>query len=115
MQNKKLSVQITTDKFEIISSGVVHLTEEEIKFKLGSLVIKYKFKRDLYKPRFVGEMIGNELVICLYNSDNQTGEGKIDPIEIGILSGKPLFTTWFVNTIEHNLRLFSYTFMWKSE
>ena len=113
MQNQNTLLQITTKEYEIISSGVVHLTEPEVTFKLGGLVVRYRFKLDLNKPRFIGEMINNELIITLYNSNNITGEGKIDPVEIGLLDGKRLFTTWFVETFEQNLRKFSYTFLLK--
>ena len=115
MQNQKTLVQISTKEYEIISSGLVHLAEKEVKFKLGDLVVKYRFKFDLTKPRFIGEMINNELIITLYNSNDVSGDGKIDPVEIGNLSGRRLFTSWFVETIEENLRRFSYTFMLKAE
>ena len=69
----------------------MHLTEQEVTFKLGALVIKYRFNLDLNKPRFIGKMMNNELIITLYNSNNISGEVKIDPVEVGLLGGKRLF------------------------
>lgn len=61
--------------------------------------------------RFDADVVGGALVINLYNFDNSLGQGKMEPMEIGTLSGRRLFVIFFVNTIEKSLRQFNYTFM----
>ena len=111
-----LPFKVSTGNYEIIASGVAHLTENEVKFELANIVIKFEFKSDGKKEaRFNGEVIENELVITLYNFSNSLGEGKIGPMEIGTLQNRQLFVTFYVNTIKDNLRLFNYTFMLMEE
>ncbi|WP_369522493.1 DUF6864 domain-containing function [Stutzerimonas degradans] len=107
------SLKITTSGYEVIASGVVHLSMPEVKFSLANLVIKYEFKSDSEGSRFSAEVVDNELVISLYNISNSLGQGKIEPVEIGTLGGKRLFATWFVNTPlgSGDIRQFCYTFM----
>jgi hypothetical protein len=98
--------------YEVIASGIIHLTEPEIKFDISGLVIKYKFSTDSEGSRFWAEIVDGELVISLYNFSNPLGEGKIEPIEVGTINGRKLFSTFFVNTPQgNNLRQFNYTFM----
>ncbi len=111
-----LPFKVSTGNYEIIASGVAHLTDNEVKFELANLVIKFEFKSDEKKePRFNGEVIENQLIITLYNFSNTLGEGKIEPLEIGTLQNRQLFATFYVNTIKDNLRLFNYTFMLMKE
>jgi len=95
----------------VIASGVVHLTEPEVTFNLANLVVKYLFKTGSDGTRFDAEVIDGALVISLYNFDNSLGQGRLDPMEIGNLSGRKLFATFFVLTTETNVRQFNYTFM----
>lgn len=111
MQQAEYPLKITTGKYEVISSGVVHMTDSEVKFELANLTIKYRFLTDSEGPRYKGEVSGEELIINLFNASNSLGEGKLDPVEIGTLNGKLLFATWYVNTIQNQVRQFSYTFM----
>ena len=111
LQNSEFPMKITTSEYEVIASGVVHLTEPEVKFSIANLVIKYQFKTDSDGSRFGAEVINDELIISLYNFNNSLGQGKIEPIEIGTLGGRRLFATYFVNTPEANIRQFNYTFM----
>jgi hypothetical protein len=113
IQNTKHSLRIKTGDIEIISSGVIHLTESDVKFELDGLVIKYEFINDSGEARFSSELISDELIIKLFNFSNPLGEGIIKPIEIGTIQNKPLLTTCYVNTLEGNLRQFQYTFMIK--
>ncbi|MGI2162357.1 DUF6864 domain-containing function [Shewanella oncorhynchi] len=113
LQHSEYPLKITTSGYEVIASGVVHLTAPEVKFSLANLVIKYQFKNSSEDSRFIAEVIDNELVISLYNFNNSLGQGRIEPIEIGTLGGKRLFATWFVNTPtgSGDIRQFCYTFM----
>lgn len=111
MQSAAYPLKITTGQYEIISSGVVHFTNSEVKFELANLVVIYKFKTDSGEKRFDGEIVDGALIITTYNSNNSLGEGKLDPVEVGTLNGRRLFTTWYVNTVEEKLRQLNYTFM----
>lgn len=106
-------IKVTTSDYEIISSGLVHIVESELKFELLKLVIKFKFSSDSEGVRLKAEVNENEeLIINLFNFSNPLGEGKIEPLEIGTLSGRRLFCTFFVTTPQgDNLRQFNYTFM----
>lgn len=113
LQSSEFPLKITTSGYEVIASGVVHLTEPEVKFSLANLIIKYQFKSDSDGSRFGAELVDDELVISLYNFNNSLGQGKLEPIEIGTLDGRRLFATCFVNTPAGNgdIRQFNYTFM----
>lgn len=109
-QNEKYPLKISTSGYTVIASGVVHVTGSEIKFELANLVIKYRFISDNEGTKFTADIENNELIIQLHNF-NGMGEGKIEPIEIGTLGDKRLFATWFVSTVQGNLRQFEFTFM----
>ena len=111
MHKLEYPIKITTGGYEVISSGIVHITEPEIKFQLANIVVKYRFMSDSGGGRFQGEIVDNELVINLFNSTAVLGDGKLEPVEIGTLGGRKLFATWYVNTVENNIRQFIYTFM----
>ncbi|HHX8443393.1 TPA: DUF6864 domain-containing function [Vibrio diabolicus] len=106
-----LPVTVTIPGYQVISSGVVHLTSSEVTFKMANLTIKYKFITDASGVRFDASVINDELIINLFNFSNSLGEGRIEPVEIGTLAGKRLFATWYVHTVQPNMRSFSYTFM----
>ena len=112
--NMNIPIKVTTSGYEVISSGVVHLTGTELKFNLANLVVKYIFKTDSDgTSRYSGEVIDNELIISLYNFSNSLGEGIIKPLEIGNLNGRKLFATCFIHTPDADHRQFGYTFMLK--
>ncbi len=111
IQSSQYPLRITTSGYEVIASGIVHITEPEVKFNLANLIIKFLFKTDSGEPRYNADVVNEELVISLYNFSNTLGEGKIDPVEIGTLGGRRLFSTFFINTTELNIRQFNYTFM----
>ena len=113
LQTSQIPIKVSTAGYEVIASGVVHLSEPEVKFEVANLVIKYLFKSDSDGVRFGAEEINNELVISLYNFSNSLGEGKLEPMEIGTLGERKLFATCFVNTTEKNIRQFNYTFLLK--
>lgn len=105
-------LKISSAGYEVIASGVVHLTDSEVKFDLSGLIIKFRFASDSGTTRLDASVINSELIITLYNFSNSLGEGKIEPIEVGTLNGKRLFSTFFVTTPQNNnLRQFNYTFM----
>ncbi|MGR5130640.1 DUF6864 domain-containing function [Photobacterium swingsii] len=107
----KYPLKITTQGYSVIASGVVHTLGTEVKFELANLIIKYKFITDSNGVKFDADVVNGELVINLYNFSSSLGEGKLEPAEIGTLGGKRLFATWFVNTVQSNLRQFNYTFL----
>lgn len=111
MSKADYPIKVSTGKYEIIASGVVHTEESEIKFELAGLIVKFRFTSDTGTGRFVGTVADNALVIELYNTNNVLGEGRIDPVEIGNLGGRALCATWYVNTVETIRRQFNYTFM----
>lgn len=112
MDEPSFPLKVTTGKYEVISSGVVHTTETEVKFELANLTYTFRLKDDSGEKRYDGEDVGeNSLVINLYNFNSSMGEGKIEPVEIGNLGGRRLFVTWFVTSLQNNLRQFNYTFM----
>ena len=111
IQSSEYPLKVKTGSYEVIASGVVHLAEPEVTFELANLIIKYSFKTGSSGTALDAEVVDGALVITLYNFDNSLGQGKIEPMEIGILSGRRLFATFFTSTIEKNLRQFNYTFM----
>jgi hypothetical protein len=112
VQNNEFPLKVIINNYEVIHSGIAHMTGSEIKFELANLVVLYRFKKDSGEGRYEGEVgENNTLIINLYNSSNSLGEGKIEPVEIGTLGGKRLYGTWFVSTISNDLRQFHYTFM----
>jgi hypothetical protein len=113
MNEIKYPIKITSNGYEVIASGVVHITEPEIKFEVANLTVQFQFRKDTGGGRFEGEIDNNKLIIKLFNFANSLGEGKLEPVEIGTLDNKRLYATWYVNTIENSLRQFSYTFMLK--
>lgn len=46
MQHAAPPLKITTGKFEVIASGLVHIIDKEVTFKLGGLTIQYVFKSE---------------------------------------------------------------------
>lgn len=113
MQNPQYPLKIVTSGLEVISSGVVHLVEPEVKFSIASLTFKFRFKSESGDSRFESNIVDDEMIIDLFNFNNSLGQGKIEPMEVGTISGRRLFITFFVNTIEKNLRQFNYTFLLK--
>jgi len=113
MNEIKYPIKITSNNFEVILSGVVHITEPEVKFEIANITVHFQFKKDTGGGRYKGEIDGNKLIINLFNFSNSLGEGKLDPVEIGTLGDKKLFATWYVNTVQNSYRQFSYTFMLK--
>ncbi|END5392289.1 TPA: hypothetical protein I7765_20745 [Vibrio vulnificus] len=110
-QNVTYPLKVSTSGYTVVASGVVHVTGTEVKFDLANLVIKYRFISDSEDTKFTADVVNGELIINLHNFSNSLGEGKLEPVEIGTLGGKRLFATWFVNTVQGNLRQFGYTFM----
>jgi len=113
LNSSGIPIKVFTAGYEVIASGVIHLSTPEVRFEIANLVIKYVFKSDSDGTRFGAEESNNELVISLYNFSNPLGEGKLEPMEIGTLGGRQLFTTCFVNTTERDMRQFNYSFLLK--
>ncbi len=116
MINSSVNLQIKTGNYDVLFSGVVHLWTEEIEFKLEDLKIKFAFKSDSSGARLTYDIINDkELQVNLFNFSNSLGEGKIEPIELGTIKGKKLSVSFFVNSVENNLRQFNYTFYTKED
>jgi hypothetical protein len=115
MNKAEIPVTVRTGNYEVIASGVVHTNGSDISFDLAGLKVNFIFSNDVGGTRFHGAINENTLTITLYNFNNTLGEGKLDPVEIGMIGGRSLYTTWVVNTIENQLRQFSYTFLLKDK
>ncbi|MFH6953751.1 DUF6864 domain-containing function [Pseudoalteromonas sp. XMcav1-K] len=112
IQNSQYPLKVTTSSYEVIASGVVHITEPEVTFNLANLTIKFVFKSDSDGTKLEAEVVDDALIVSLYNFNNSLGQGKIEPMEIGNLDGRRLFSTFFINTPDSsNVRQFNYTFM----
>jgi len=111
IQNTQYPLKITTSGYEVIHSGIVHLHEPEVEFEISDLTFKFRFKKGTDGTRFDADIVDNVMVLTLFNFDNSLGQGKIDPVEIATLNGRKLYITFFVNTMEDNVRQFNYTFM----
>ena len=46
MQNPQYPLKIVTSGLEVISSGVVHLVEPEVKFSIANFTFKFRFKSE---------------------------------------------------------------------
>ncbi len=110
---------VNVDGKEVYSSGFVHLSgNREINITLGGLIFSISFKSDGGGARFSAEpgattnALISSLHFHLFNHTNVLGEGKLDPIEVGTLRGKPLFFSYYVNTLdpEELARRFEYCF-----
>lgn len=115
MRSDSYPLTVKTGGNEVIASGIVHLDSPRVSFKLANLKIAFKFTNDKEEKRYTGEVIGDELVITLFNFNNSLGEGLIKPVEIGTLDSRPLLVTCYVKTMESDLREFSYTFMLRGD
>lgn len=115
MKKVDIPVLIKIGDYEVIASGIVHTGEVEINFEIVGLKINFTFNTDDGSPRFLGSLNEKSLTIALYNVNEALGEGKLEPVEIGSIGGKSLYVTWFVNTLDNNLRQFNYTFLTKEK
>jgi len=107
-------VSVTTSGKELINSGIVHLDSNEVTFKVRNLIFVFKFVVDKNESRFETEADAenNQLTFKLYNFNNSLGQGLLTPLQLGTLSGKKLFISFFVHTTdaENALRSFQYCF-----
>ncbi|HDT5888160.1 DUF6864 domain-containing function [Aeromonas dhakensis] len=104
-------VKVTTNNLEVIASGVVHLTTNDVQFQIANLKINLCFKSDSGNGRYEGRIENGELFLDLFNHNNSLGEGRVDPVPIGEVMGRQLFISWYANTVSDNLRQLSYSFM----
>jgi hypothetical protein len=111
IQSSSLPLKITTGQYEVIASGLVHIINEEVKFELAGLVVRYIFRSDSQGLRMDAESNNKELIIYLYNFSTSIAQGKVDPIEIGTIQGRRLFASFLVCTVEKGKRELHYTFM----
>jgi len=111
-------IKITTGRFEVISSGLVHLfADEESCINLRGLIIKICFKDDGGQPSIKGEGEDNSILkLTLFNFFNSLGQGNTDAAEIGQLDGHKLFLIFRVFSLkEKKIRTFEYTFYLQNE
>ncbi len=78
-----IPLRIKVGDKDLISSGIIHLEQDEFELTISGLTIIFRFKTDDGAPRFEGNISpDNKLVMSLLNHNNALGEGIFSPIEI---------------------------------
>jgi hypothetical protein len=106
-----------TNELEVLESGLVHITNSEVEFRIDNLILKCFFETDNGGSRYQGQVENGILVFHLYNFSNSLGEGLSAPLKIGTVKGRDLFFHFYVNTNTNGgengaeFREFKYSFM----
>lgn len=106
-----IPVTVEIDDLEVLHSGVIHLeNKSELKIKISTLSITFKFISDDGEIRYIGRTEGNDLFIDLYNHNNVLGEGALTPLNFGVINNRKAYITYFTNTlvVEKQSRRFEY-------
>lgn len=114
MQNSTMQISTHKGNLEILTSGIVHIDNESelIEIKIDVMTFVFKFMSDEGNSRYIGSVEGETLQLELYNHKNPLGEGLLTPYLVGDFNNRPLFLTYYVNTVnvEKSIRRFEYVF-----
>ena len=117
VQNENNVIKINIgDKYSLLASGILNLTEKKFSIRLGNLEIHFEFLIDKNDEttRFTTEPIeeGKSLKFKVFNMSNVLLEGFYNPIKIGRWNGRELlvdFSAWTldaeggIRTIVYNI------------
>lgn len=105
------------NKYEILSSGIVNLFDNNFSIQLGNLEIEFEFLVDKEDSttRFSAQPAENKKSIkfSVFNMSNGLLEGFYSPVEIGIWNGRRLlvnFSAWTLD-VNNNVRTVVYNLL----
>lgn len=101
--------------FDVLISDQIHVSgDNQFEIEFDGLILKFEFIVDMScnDTLYEKKIDSNILTLKLSNFKNSLGEGILEPIRVGNYSGKALYLSFFVWTIneEKGLRIISYSF-----
>ena len=117
VQNENNAIKIKIgEKYSLLASGILNLTEKNFSIKLGNLEFCFEFiiDKDDETTRFTTEPIeeGKSMKFSVFNMSNALLEGFYKPLKIGRWNGRELlvnFSAWTldaeggIRTIVYNI------------
>ncbi|ENY5168486.1 hypothetical protein ACEZNU_004518 [Vibrio parahaemolyticus] len=112
-----------TNGLEVLESGVVHVTTDDLEFTLDNITIRFRFEDDTNDTttRYKGGVENGVLTFRLFNFKNTFGEGPQQPLLIAQIRGRNAFLMFYVNTnvngsgANQHFREFKYSFLLEPE
>ncbi|MDF9756752.1 DUF6864 domain-containing function [Pseudomonas hunanensis] len=111
-----VDITANVNGIKVLSSGVIHLESNwPIDFDVQGMKMQVRFMENPGESvsRYETKVENGAWNLYLTNFSHPAGEGVYAPIPIATISGKQLYMTFSVGTIERakGVRIFSYTFM----
>ncbi|MCF5547760.1 DUF6864 domain-containing function [Pseudomonas salomonii] len=94
----KLEVRAIINGLDVVASGIVHVVGPSITLMLDSMPVEIVFISDSLGLRYTSETVGASVRISLYNFST-IGDGMVVPVSIATSDGRPVYITFWVNTI----------------
>ena len=112
-------IKVFSGEYEIISSGIINLKNENFTIIVRNLKLDFFFKKDeTGNAHYSGEKISDyEIRINVYNMQNALLEGFFTPKEIGTIVNRKFyinFSAWTLDTQE-NIRTLVYNLLLSKE
>lgn len=108
-------IQVFSGDYEIISSGIINLKNENFKIRVKNLTFDFYFKKDDTGTTRYNGVSKSETEICInvFNMKNALLEGFYEPTEIGILGDKRFFINFAAWTLDgdKNIRTVVYNLL----
>ncbi|MGM9984296.1 MAG: DUF6864 domain-containing function [Fibrobacter intestinalis] len=114
-----LEIKVISGEYEIISTGIINLKNENFTIYIKNLKLDFFFKRDdSGKTHYNGEKISDtEIRFHVFNMQNGLLEGFYSPSEIGTIGGRKFyinFAAWSLDAQE-NIRTVVYNLLLSKE
>jgi hypothetical protein len=107
-----LLVKAFVDGYEVIDSGVIHLTGTTVEFVVDGLPIEVLFKIENLPPKYAVTIEGYKVVLTLSDFSSKEGQGLIEPLVVASSQGRDIKMTFFVQTLpDSHYRIMSYAFL----
>jgi hypothetical protein len=99
--NSVAQTSVRVGEFELLAFGTVHVEgAQPISVALANLKFVFEFREDDKGPRYAGKNLPDgSLLIELFNHKNSLGEGKLTPVLVGQVNGRPLSFTYFTHLV----------------
>ena len=113
--NDDLQFKKKVGKLDVLISEQIHVSgDNQFEIEFDGLIMRFKFITDTSckDTKYEKEIDNNILTLELTNFKKSLGEGILEPMSVGNYSGRILYFSFFIWTIneEKGLRIISYSF-----
>jgi hypothetical protein len=107
-ETTSLDLKISSNGKDIVASGIAHLFENNITFKILNLILTIEFLKDNNGFRVENTVEGNDAKIIIFNAGKTTSQKT--PVPVGTLLNRRLYVVFWSSTMDSEMRAVTYTF-----